>query len=363
MADERGRPVDDLDRATALRGRVPALAVGTLVLTVGMALAIVYALAARWQVLDGRVGEIPQPRGPQHEVAPQPQLEAYLRRKRERLESYGWVDRDAGIAHIPIDEAMRLMVDERAGDLRRPRGQDLSALMPIASAEAAPPVLAFEQRSGAQLPLDLRYVDARGRRVALGDYFGADPVVLVLGYYECPRLCSTLMDGVLLGLREVDLPYRVVGVSIDPRETADIAARRQAAYARLTPAVPALLTGDAASIRRLADTVGYAYRYDAVRDEYAHPAGFVVATPGGRVSRYFFGVRYAPRDLHLALVEASAGRLGSLADRLVLLCSHYDPQTGRYSGAVMQLARALAALVILALVAIVWRARRTRRQA
>jgi protein SCO1/2 len=233
----------------------------------------------------------------------------------------------------------------------------------------APPQTEFVQRLDAQLPLHEAYTDDNGRLVRLGSFFGVQPVVLVLGYYRCPNLCSTLMDGLLESLADVALPahaYRVVGVSIDPHETADTAARKKATYAALLDRAGGdlhLLTGGEQQIEALADSAGLRYAYDPSIRQFAHPAGFIVATPAGRISHYFMGVRFDPRDVRLALVDASAGRIGSPVDRLLLLCSHYDPATGRYSVTAMALVRAACLLVMAALAGWIWRQRAKRGEA
>lgn len=233
-----------------------------------------------------------------------------------------------------------------------------------ASAQAlaypAPPQAQFRQQLDAQLPLAAAFYDDSGRRMHLGDFFGAHPVVLIFGYYHCPNLCSTLMDGVLETLAGVDLPphaYRVLGVSIDPRENPGSAARKKASYGALVAHAGGelhLLTGAAPQIQAVARSAGFEYRYDAASREYAHPAGFLVATPDGRISHYFMGVRFDPRDVRLALVDAAAGRIGSPVDRLLLMCSHYDPATGRYSAAAMTLVRAVCLAVLAALALWMW---------
>lgn len=244
----------------------------------------------------------------------------------------------------------------------------LPALTSHAQALALPPQqpAQYLQRLDAQLPLSATFTDDNGTATRLGAFFGKRPVVMVLGYYHCPNLCSTLMDGVLESLADVHLPpqaYRVVGVSIDPSETAEVAARKKLTYAPLVARAGGelhLLTAAQSQIQTLAHSAGLQYSYDAATQQYAHPAGFLVATPEGRISHYFMGVRFDPRDVRLALVDASAGRIGSPVDRLVLLCSHYDPATGRYSTAVMTLVRAVCIAVLVVLCIGIWRARRSR---
>jgi protein SCO1/2 len=244
----------------------------------------------------------------------------------------------------------------------------LPAFTARAQALALPPQqpAQYLQRLDAQLPLSATFTDDNGTATRLGAFFGKRPVVMVLGYYHCPNLCSTLMDGVLESLAGVHLPpqaYRVVGVSIDPSETAEVAARKKLTYAPLVARAGGelhLLTAAQPQIKALAHSAGLQYSYDAATQQYAHPAGFLVATPEGRISHYFMGVRFDPRDVRLALVDASAGRIGSPVDRLVLLCSHYDPATGRYSTAVMSLVRAVCIAVLAVLCIGIWRARRSR---
>ncbi|MBP0588324.1 SCO family protein [Paraburkholderia sp. LEh10] len=227
----------------------------------------------------------------------------------------------------------------------------------------------YVQRLNATLPLSSTFTDDKGRPTRLGAYFGNRPVVLVLGYFHCPNLCSTLMDGVLESLAAIDLPphaYRVLGVSIDPSETPELAARKKASYAPVlanSGVQLTLLTGAKPQVETLAHSVGFEYVYDRELQQYRHPAGFVVATPDGRISHYFMGVRFDPRDVRLALIDASSQRIGSPVDQLLLLCSHYDPVTGRYSAQVMTGVRALSLTVVAALGIWLWRAARGRRGA
>lgn len=224
--------------------------------------------------------------------------------------------------------------------------------------------LAFDQRINAALPANLRLRDAQGNAVRLGDYFGKVPIVLVLGYYHCPNLCSTLLDGVVEGLTLAQLPpseYRLVAVSIDPREGPADAARRKAAYASLLGDMhTSFLTGSREATAALAKTVGFHYRWDAEQGQYMHPSGFAIVTPQGRISRYFLGVRFEPKDLHDAVELAADGRAASPVQRLLLLCSHYDPAKG-HSGAVMAALRFFCLLLLVGLAVWIWRRGRAHR--
>jgi protein SCO1 len=200
--------------------------------------------------------------------------------------------------------------------------------------------VAFEQRLNAPAPLALAFRDEAGNAVQLGDYLGQKPVILTLNYYACPMLCPLVLEGLVHSLRVLSFTigeqFDVVTVSINPGETAALAAERKARYIRDygRPNAAAgwhFLTGDAASIRQLTQAVGFSYAYDSGKDQYAHAAGIMVLTPQGRISRYFYGIEFSPRDLRLALVEAAANRIGSPVDRLLLFCYRYDPATGRYT--------------------------------
>jgi protein SCO1 len=233
---------------------------------------------------------------------------------------------------------------------------------PQAGAQAQPMQPQIVQRIGAQLPLQDTFIDDDGRPLRLGELFGGKPVVLVPGYYHCPNLCSTLFEGVLEALAADGLPphsYRLVGVSIDPGEDAKVAAGKKAAYAPLlgSDADAHLLTGSAESIARLTSAAGFGYAFDAARRQYLHAAGFIVAAPDGRISRYFLGVRFDAAEVKQALNLAASGQAGTLADRLLLLCGHDGLLTGRYAAAAMTAVR-LVCLAMLAFgAAWIWRLR------
>jgi protein SCO1/2 len=232
--------------------------------------------------------------------------------------------------------------------------------------------IGIDQKLDAQVPLDAAFRDEAGRSVRLGDYCdGKKPVVLVLAYYKCPRLCSVVLNGVSDSLRriafELKNEFTVVTVSFDPREGPDLAAAKRQAYLDHL-GVPGVawhfLTGEEPAIRRLAAAVGFRYVYDAKKDEYRHGSGIMVLTPSGRVSRYFYGVTFPPRDLRLGLVEASEGRIGTATDQLLLSCFGYDPETGQYRLVALKLVRLGGIVTVLILAVVLVRAwRRERRSA
>lgn len=221
-----------------------------------------------------------------------------------------------------------------------------------------PPAVGLDQRLNVQVPLDLVFRDEQGQQVQLGDFFGSRPVILTLGYYQCPMLCSLVRHGLLASLQELSFDagnqFDVVNVSIDPREEPSIAAAQKAMYVQSYRRPGAaggwhFLTGEETSIRTLAGAVGFRYAYDPQIAQYAHPAGIMVVTPRGRIARYFYGIDYPAQDLRLALVEASENQIGSPTDQFLLLCYHYDPKTGKYSLAILRLTRIIGSASALAL--------------
>jgi protein SCO1/2 len=221
----------------------------------------------------------------------------------------------------------------------------------------------FEQKLDAQVPLDLRFTDSDGREVRLGDLVRDRPVILSLVYYECPMLCTQVLNGLSASLRQQDslaigTDYDVVTVSIDPLETPELSARKKAAYVKALGAPGAgrgwhFLTGEQAAIDALSESVGFRYFYDEEIGEYAHAGGVVILTPSGRVSRYFIDVVFPKLDLRLALVESSEGRIGSLVDAITLLCFQHDPATGKYGLAITNIVRFLGGLTLVVLLAFI----------
>jgi protein SCO1/2 len=251
------------------------------------------------------------------------------------------------------------------------RAQDAVSQKPSGPpASEKPPMLrdvGIDQRLDQPLPLELAFRDEDGRNVRLGEYFGARPVVVALVYYECPMLCTQVLNGLVSALGVVSLDagrdFDVVAVSFDPREGPELAHAKKQAYLERygrpqTAAGWHFLTGTPDSIERLTKAVGFRYRYDEDQNQFAHAAAIAVVTPDGVISRYFYGIEYPPRDLRLGIVEASAGRVGSLADQMLLLCYHYDPSTGRYGFIALTLVRIGGLLTVGAFGLFLWFERR-----
>lgn len=225
----------------------------------------------------------------------------------------------------------------------------------------------------AQIPLDAAFVDHTGRDVRLGDFFGhGRPVALVLAYYECPSLCGQIISATAASMMPLEFSasrdFDVLVVSFDPGETPAMAAeRRQSFLARYGRAGSDsgvnFLTGRQSSIDALTQAVGFKYTYDATIDQYAHPSVLTVLTPEGRVSRYLFGIEFAPRDVRFALIDASNGTIGTVVDQAVLFCYLYDPASGSYGFAVLTAVRAAGLLTLVGLgTFILMSLRRERRQ-
>jgi protein SCO1/2 len=221
----------------------------------------------------------------------------------------------------------------------------------------------IEQRLNNQIPLDLKFRDESGREVRLGEYFAKGrPVALTLVYYECPMLCNQVLNGAVGAFQGLSFTagkeYEVVTVSFDPREGPELAARKKETYIRRYKREGAeagwhFLTGDKASIDALSEAVGFRYAWDEESKQFAHASALMVATPRGRLSHYLYGIDYAPKDLRLALVEASEGRIGSPVDALLLFCYHYDPASGRFAP-VMNVLRAAGVLTVFGLGALLY---------
>ena len=223
----------------------------------------------------------------------------------------------------------------------------------------------IEQKLDQQLPLDLVFRDESGQQVKLGQYFGKKPVVLSLVYYDCPMLCTQVLNGMVTSFRvlpfQIGNEFDVVTVSFDPRETNVLAASKKKVYVDYLPEKMRaganngwhFLTGEQANIDKLTEAVGFHYRWDEATKQFAHASAIMVATPHGKLSRYYYGVDYSARDLRLGLIESSAEKIGSPVDQLLLFCYHYDPATGKYGGAIMAVMRVAGVITLLGILAIV----------
>ena len=226
-------------------------------------------------------------------------------------------------------------------------------------ANVRPPYLenvGITQHLDAQVPADLAFVDDTNKPVKLGDYFGKKPLILNLVYYNCTMLCGEALEGLSGAMKlvkfDVGKEYEVVTVSFNPNETPEMAAAKKKRFVERygRPGASAgwhFLTGSADSINALTKAVGFQYQYDAKNGQYAHATAIMVLTPEGRISRYFYGVDFPPKDLRMGLVEASQNKIGNLTDQVLLYCYHYDPATGKYGAIVNNMLKLGAVLTIL----------------
>lgn len=224
----------------------------------------------------------------------------------------------------------------------------------------------IEQHLDAQIPSGLIFRDESGGAVKLGDYFGRKPLILNLVYYNCTMLCGEALAGLASAMRlikfDVGNEFDVITVSFDPRETPEMAAAKKKDYVgRYGRASAAsgwhFLTGTADSVNALTKAVGFQYQYDPKIDQFAHATAIMVLTPQGRISRYFYGVDFPPKDLRMGLVEASQGKIGNAVDAVLLYCYHYNPETGKYGamvGNILRLAAGATILLIGGLLLILW---------
>lgn len=213
----------------------------------------------------------------------------------------------------------------------------------------------FDQKQNTQISLTLPFRDEEGREVRLAQYFGHRPVVLVLGYYECPMLCTLVLNGMVASAADmkwsIGREFDIVDISINPVETPQLAAAKKRTYLKRYGRSGAaagwhFLTANDAVIRQISDEVGFRYAYDPASKQFAHPSGLVILTPEGKVSTYLFGVAYPSSDFYAALRDASGGKTQSPIRQLILLCFHYNPITGKYSGTIMLILRLLSIATI-----------------
>ena len=230
----------------------------------------------------------------------------------------------------------------------------------------------FDQHLDTQLPLGTKFRDENGNTIRLHDYFKQGrPAILVLGYYQCPMLCTQVSNALTASLKTITLDvgrdFDVVMLSIDPGETPELARAKKSAYLASygRPATVAgwhFLTGEENAIQDICEAAGFHYMQDSLSKQYAHASGIIVVTPEGKISRYYFGIDFPTRDLRLSLVEASKNGIGTLADKLLLLCYHYNPATGKYGFAIINAIRAAGVATVFALAAFIIRALRRERR-
>ncbi|MBV8475117.1 MAG: SCO family protein [Acidobacteriaceae bacterium] len=222
----------------------------------------------------------------------------------------------------------------------------------------------IDQKLSSQVPLDLTFHDELGHSVALRKYFGDKPVILSMVYFTCPSLCPMSLHETVTQLGRVSLEpdrdYHVVVVSFNPADTPEAAAQAKAKYKIQFGNRPGFdegwhfLTGGEANIKRITDAIGFRYRWDEKTRQFVHAGGIMVATPDGKMSRYFYGIDYAPADLRMALVEASQHKIGSPVDYVLLFCFHYDWAQGRYTLTIINVLKVAAALTVVLLAGLIF---------
>lgn len=237
----------------------------------------------------------------------------------------------------------------------------LCALSANAQQTGAPAILkqvGITQNLNTQIPADLTFRDETGKTVRVGDFFGKKPIVLSLVYFDCPALCTEVLNGELRTMKAISLDlgkdFEAVTVSFEPKDTPALAKAKRDVYAGQYGRPEAaqhwhFLTGEQSSIDALTNVAGFRYAYDSSIRQYAHAAAILILTPDGRIDRYFYGVQYPARDFRLGLVDASEGKIGTLTDQALLYCYQYDPMTGKYGLVVMNVLRAAGGLTVLAL--------------
>jgi protein SCO1 len=219
--------------------------------------------------------------------------------------------------------------------------------------------IGIDQHLDQQIPLDLQFKDESGRSVRLAEYFKKGrPVILTMVYYQCPMLCSEVLTGLNSAMQVMKFTagneYEVVTVSVDPRDTPEMATQKKASYLKEYNRPGAedgwhFLTGDQENVAKLAKIVGWKYRWDPKMNQFIHAAGIMLVTPQGKLAQYYYGIEYSPKDLRLGLIEASQDKIGNLVDRVELYCYHYDPHTGKYGAVIANMLRIGGAATVLLL--------------
>ena len=225
----------------------------------------------------------------------------------------------------------------------------------------------IEQKLNAQLPLDAKFFDENGQEVELGKYFGKKPIIIALVYYECPMLCNEVLNGLVSSLKPLSFDagkeFDVVAISFDAREKPELAKAKKESYmARYNRAGTEngfhFLTGTQESIDKVTEAVGFYYQWDEKSKQFAHAGGVQVATPEGKLARYYYGIEYAPKEIKFGLIEAADNKIGNPVDQLLLYCYHYDPASGKYGFAIMNVLRLTGILTVVGMVAMIFVLRR-----
>lgn len=269
-------------------------------------------------------------------------------RNPRRIKSRYGLRRRLGIALACVLSGATLFAQETANNpvLNNNTGVDINKIR-------------IEQKMGSQIPLDLTFRDEAGKTVALRRYFKDKPVVLVMAYYECPMLCTVVLNELTRVMKSekrysIGKDYEVITVSISPTETPELAAKKKENYVNSYQRAGGksgwhFLVGDEADIKQLADSVGFNYVYDPKTKQYAHSAGVMILTPEGKLARYLLGIDYTAKDLRFALIESSKNKIGNPVEQVILYCYQYDPSTGRYGLVIMRVVQLAGILTVLSL--------------
>ncbi|SRR5579884_2753841 len=249
------------------------------------------------------------------------------------------------------------LADNSGVTVSGPHQQPVPDLLNMKGADRPTPLknVTIEQRLNAQIPLDTTFRDENGRTVQLGSYFGKRPVVLALVYYQCPMLCTQILNGVVRAARVMTLEpgkdYDVLAISFDAREGPSDASAKKAVYMKeinqaQAPGAWHFLTGNVDNIKRVTDAVGFRYMWDAHTAQFAHASAVYVLTPQGKISKYFYGVDYSARDLRFGLIEASNNKIGTPVDQILLFCYHFDPHSAKYTPVALGILRLAGAATL-----------------
>jgi protein SCO1/2 len=223
--------------------------------------------------------------------------------------------------------------------------------------------VALEQKLNSQLPLDAKFVDENNNEVELGKYFGKKPIILALVYYECPMLCNEVLNGLVGTLKPLNFDagkeFDIVAISFNPKETPELARAKKESYLARYQRETAeqgwhFLTGSSEQIDRVTEAVGFNYEWDEASKQYAHAGGIMIATPEGKLSHYFYGIEYAPKEVRLGLIEASDNKIGNSVDQLLLYCYHYDPSSGKYGFMIMRVLRVAGLFTVMGIAAMIF---------